>query len=154
MTTTSARDRSARSISSAMETFAQRVTRWVGTSWAFVAALILVVIWAITGPYFGYSDYWQLVINTGTTITTFLMLFLLQRSQNHESAAMHMKLNEIVSALEGASNALIDAEDLSEQELRELHEHYVELAHQIGNAVRTRQGGESPSLSLDLRPPR
>jgi low affinity Fe/Cu permease len=88
----------------------------------------VVVVWLLSGPLFHYSDTWQLVINTGTTIVTFLMVFLLQRSQNKESAAVQLKLNEIVAALKGASNRLINVEDLTEQEVRELHERYVHLA--------------------------
>jgi low affinity Fe/Cu permease len=121
-----------------LEAFAQRITQWVGSSWAFLAALGLVAVWVLSGPIFDYSNTWQLVINTGTTIMTFLMLFLLQRSQNHESAAMHMKLNELVAGLEGASNELIDAEDLSEADLRKLHEHYLGLARHFGHAAKTR----------------
>jgi len=122
----------------ALEHFAQSVTRWVGTSWAFIGALSLVVIWAITGPALHYSENWQLVINTGTTIATFLMMFLLQRSQNHESEAIHLKLNEMIAALEGASNRLIDVEELSEDELRKLHDGYVELIERIQDAQTNR----------------
>jgi low affinity Fe/Cu permease len=82
----------------------------------------------VTGPIFGYSDTWQLVINTGTTVVTFLMVFLIQRSQNKDSLAIHLKLNELVSAIEGASNRLIDIEDLNEQELQVLHKYYAKLA--------------------------
>jgi low affinity Fe/Cu permease len=126
----------------ALEHFAQTVTRWVGTSWAFIAALSLVVIWAITGPSLNYSENWQLVINTGTTIATFLMMFLLQRSQNHESEAIHLKLNEMIAALEGASNRLIDVEELSEEELRKLHQGYVELIERI-QGVQTNRSSHS-----------
>ncbi len=90
---------------------------------------MIVVTWLLTGPIFHYSDTWQLVINTGTTVVTFLMVFLIQRSQNKDSLALHLKLNEIVAALQGASNRLIDVESLSEQELRALHMHYETLAH-------------------------
>jgi low affinity Fe/Cu permease len=90
-------------------------------------ALAVVAVWAILGPVFRFSDTWQLVINTGTTIVTFLMVFLIQRSQNKDSLAIHLKLNELVSAMEGASNRLIDAEALSEQELATLQCYYAEL---------------------------
>jgi low affinity Fe/Cu permease len=106
----------------------QAVTRWTGSSWAFLLAAAVVLAWVVTGPLFGFSNTWQLVINTGTTIVTFLMVFLIQRSQNKEAMAVQIKLNEIVAALEGASNRLIDVEDLGEQELATLHAHFRKLA--------------------------
>jgi len=93
-----------------------------------VLACSVIVVWLATGPLFHYSDTWQLVINTGTTVVTFLMVFLIQRSQNKESLAVQLKLNELVSALKGASNRLIDVEELGEEELRVLHKHYEKLA--------------------------
>jgi low affinity Fe/Cu permease len=111
----------------ALEGLAHRATEWTGGSWAFGVALATIVVWAITGPVFGFSDTWQLVINTGTTVITFLMVFLIQRSQNKDSRAVHLKLNEIVAALQGASNRLINVEDLTETEIRLLHEHYQQL---------------------------
>jgi low affinity Fe/Cu permease len=116
-----------RSRKNPFERFALRVIRWTGSSWAFIVALAVVVIWAATGPLFHFSDTWQLVINTGTTIATFLMVFLIQRAQNKESKAIALKLNEIVAAIDGASNRLIDVEDLSERELETLHRHYARL---------------------------
>jgi low affinity Fe/Cu permease len=104
------------------------VVEWTGSSWAFASAALLIIVWLATGPIFGFSDTWQLVINTGTTIITFLMVFLIQRSQNKDSLAIQLKLNEIVAAVKGASNRLIDVEDLSEDELRVLHQHYAKLA--------------------------
>jgi low affinity Fe/Cu permease len=109
------------------EHFSGAITRFTGSTAAFGLALGVIVVWAILGPVFGFSDTWQLVINTGTTIITFLMVFLIQRSQNKDSLAIHLKLNEIVAALEGASNGLIDVESLSEKELATLHLHYQEL---------------------------
>src|SRR5688500_3997045 len=97
-----------------LEIGSHRVTEWVGSSWAFGIACAAVVVWALSGPLFGYSDTWQLIINTSTTVITFLVVFLLQRSQNKDSKAIHIKLNEIVAVLEGASNRLIDVEDLTE----------------------------------------
>jgi low affinity Fe/Cu permease len=111
------------------ERFSLRVIRWTGSTWAFIVALAIVLVWAATGPVFGYSDTWQLVINTGTTIATFLMVFLIQRAQNKEAQAIALKLNEIVAAIDGASNRLIDVEDLSEHELEVLHRHYAKLVH-------------------------
>jgi low affinity Fe/Cu permease len=107
--------------------FATRAAELVGTRWAFLVALSGIVVWAVTGPVFRFSDTWQLVINTGTTIVTFLMVFLIQRSQNKDALAIHLKLNEIVAALEGASNRLIDVEDLTEDEIKTLHAHYQKL---------------------------
>jgi low affinity Fe/Cu permease len=110
-----------------LERFSRTLTDWVGTSWAFAIALAVVVTWACTGPLFGFSDTWQLVINTGTTIVTFLMVFLIQRAQNNDARAIHLKLNEIVAAVQGASNRLINVEDLTEDEVRLLHRHYARL---------------------------
>ena len=112
----------------ALERFATSVTSWTGSTSAFVFASGIVIVWALTGPVFHYSDTWQLVINTGTTIATFLMVFLIQRSQNKDALALHLKLNELVAAIEGASNRLIDVEDLTEHELSVLHDHYARLA--------------------------
>ena len=104
------------------------VTVWTGSSQAFAGAVGVVIIWALLGPIFHFSDTWQLVINTGTTIVTFLMVFLIQRSQNKDSLAIHLKLNEIVASLQGASNRLINVEDLTEHEVATLHRHYQTLA--------------------------
>ena len=111
-----------------LERFAMRATRWTGTSWAFGCAFLVVAAWLITGPLFGFSDTWQLVINTGTTIVTFLMVFLIQRTQNKDSLAVQLKLNELVAAMEGASNRLIDVEDLDEEELQTLRSHFQKLS--------------------------
>jgi low affinity Fe/Cu permease len=111
-----------------LELWSRIVTNWAGSSWAFAVAVVVVLVWLLTGPIFHYSDTWQLVINTGTTIVTFLMVFLIQRSQNKDALAVHLKLNEIVAAMQGASNRLIDVEDLTEQELRRLHTFYQHLA--------------------------
>src|SRR5689334_22651841 len=110
-----------------LEKFSYQATKATGTSTAFVLAVLVIVIWVITGPLFHYSDTWQLVINTGTTIVTFLMVFLIQRAQNKDALALHLKLNEIVAALEGASNRLIDVEDLSEPEINALRNYYKRL---------------------------
>jgi low affinity Fe/Cu permease len=110
-----------------LERFAQRVTQWAGGSSAFAVALGTIAVWALTGPLFGFSDTWQLVINTGTTIITFLMVFLIQRSQNKDARAIHLKLNELVAAVEGASNRLVNVEDLTEDEVGTLHRHYERL---------------------------
>jgi len=114
-------------VSEFLERFSYQATRATGTSVAFVVAVLVIVVWAITGPIFHYSDTWQLVINTGTTVVTFLMVFLIQRAQNKDALAIHLKLNEIVAALEGASNRLIDVEDLSEPEINALRNYYKRL---------------------------
>jgi low affinity Fe/Cu permease len=111
-----------------LETFSLKATEWAGTSIAFGTAVAVILLWIVSGPLFKYSDTWQLVINTGTTIVTFLMVFLIQRAQNKESRIVQIKLSEIVAALTGASNRLIDVESLSEAELETLHKHYQKLA--------------------------
>ena len=116
-----------------LERLSSWATRWSGSSGAFAVAVGVIAVWLVTGPLFGYSDTWQLVINTGTTIVTFLMVFLIQRGQNKESMAIQLKLNELVASVKGASNRLINIEDLTEEEVRTLHQHYaklVELAKQ------------------------
>jgi len=113
--------------SRSLETLASRVTRWAGSTPAFGLACGTVIVWVLTGPVFGYSDTWQLVINTGTTVVTFLMVFLIQRCQNKDSMAIHLKLNELVAAVNGASNRLIEVESLSEEELHVLGRHYHKL---------------------------
>jgi low affinity Fe/Cu permease len=110
-----------------LERLSRKETEATGTSTAFIIALLVIIAWIVTGPFFHFSDTWQLVINTGTTIVTFLMVFLIQRSQNKDALAIHLKLNEIVAALEGASNRLIDVEDLSEDEIKTLHKYYQRL---------------------------
>jgi low affinity Fe/Cu permease len=110
-----------------LERFSRKATEATGTSTAFILACSVIIVWITTGPLFHFSDTWQLVINTGTTIVTFMMVFLIQRSQNKDALAIHLKLNEIVAALEGASNRLIDVEDLTEAEIKTLHAHYQRL---------------------------
>src|ERR1041385_8454585 len=106
---------------------ATRVTDWAGSTTGFLFAAGTIVLWLVSGPFFHFSDTWQLSINTITTIVTFLMVFLIQRSQNKDSMAIQLKLNELVAAMIGASNRLIDVEDLSEQDLKVLHRHYQRL---------------------------
>ncbi len=120
--------------------FASRAT---GSVWAFSGALLVIGAWAVTGPLFGFSDAWQLVINTSTTIVTFLMVFIIQHAQNREMHAVQLKLNELVAAMKGASNRLIDVEDLSEGELEHLLQRYRRLAR---SATRLEPGS---STSVD-----
>jgi low affinity Fe/Cu permease len=119
--------RKKRAVGRALEILSLRATEWAGSSLAFALAVTVILVWIVTGPLFGFSDTWQLVINTGTTIVTFLMVFLIQRAQNKESKVTQLKLSEIVAALEGASNRLIDVEGLSEREIETLHRHYARL---------------------------
>jgi low affinity Fe/Cu permease len=133
----------ARSLDLPLERFSSAVSRWTGGTAAFTVACAAVAIWGLTGPLFGYSDTWQLVINTATTIVTFLMVFLIQRTQNKDSKALQLKLNELVAAVEGASNRLIDVEDLTEDELETLHRHYQKL---VAMAKRDRRLTESHSI--------
>ncbi|MCX8525216.1 low affinity iron permease family protein [Chryseobacterium formosus] len=113
---------------SVFEKFANWATKFTGSSYAFIGAVAIVVIWAVSGPVFNYSETWQLVINTGTTIITFLMVFLIQKSQNKDSKAIQIKLNELIAANEKASNRIVDIEDLTEKELDQLHCYYEKLA--------------------------
>jgi low affinity Fe/Cu permease len=115
-------------VGNALERWSRAATVWAGSSWAFGAAVLVIAAWLVTGPLFHFSDTWQLVINTGTTIVTFLMVFLIQRTQNKDALAVQLKLNEIVAAIQGASNRLIDVEDMNEEELARLHAYYQRLA--------------------------
>jgi len=100
--------------------FAQKASAAVGSSWSFILAVLLIVIWALTGPIFKYSDTWQLVINTGTTIITFLMVFLIQNTQNRDAKAIHLKLDELIKSAKGARNKMVNLEDLSDEEMEKL----------------------------------
>jgi len=138
------------------EAFSHRVTHAVGRPWAFLIAFFVIVIWALSGPIFGFGDTWQLVINTSTTIVTFLMVFLIQQTQNKDSKAMELKLNELVAATKGASNRLIDVEALSEDELDILHGYFQQLvklskrdhdlteSHSLEEAERVHSGQTGP----------
>ena len=110
--------------SSSFQSLASVVSAVVGTRWAFLAAVLLIATWVVTGPYFHYSDTWQLVINTATTIVTFLMVFLIQNTQNRDARAIHLKLDEIIHAIHNAHNEMIDIEKLSDDELKQLSEYY------------------------------
>ncbi|WP_417431307.1 low affinity iron permease family protein [Halpernia sp.] len=112
------------------EKFSNLATTFTGSSYAFIGAVLLVLIWAGTGPIFDYSETWQLVINTGTTIITFLMVFLIQKTQNKDSKAIQIKLNELIAASQKASNRIVDIEDLEEKDLDQLHTYYEDLSTQ------------------------
>ena len=114
-------------LTDAFHNFAKQLAAEVGSPWAFIAALGIVVVWSVTGPLFKYSDTWQLVINTGTTIVTFLMVFLIQNTQNRDAKAVHLKLDELIRCVKGARNTLIDLEEMSEEELDNLQRQFVKL---------------------------
>jgi low affinity Fe/Cu permease len=122
-----------RRLNTALENFSHYATAWTGTTWAFAVAATVIVIWFITGPIFRFSDTWQLVINTGTTIITFLMVFLIQRSQNKDALAIQVKLDELLASQQGASNRLINVEDWSEAEIAALHKRFTELSKRLQN---------------------
>jgi low affinity Fe/Cu permease len=111
-------------IKDAFRIFARQSSVVLGTPWAFTAAIIIILIWALTGPAFHYSDTWQLIINTGTTIVTFLMVFLIQNTQNRDAKAVHLKLDEVIRALKGARNELVDLETLSDEDLTRLKKQF------------------------------
>ncbi len=107
--------------------FAHRTSAGVGSPWAFLGAVLIILVWGLSGPIFHFSDTWQLVINTGTTIITFLMVFLIQNTQNRDAIALHMKLDELIRALKGARNRLIDLDELSDEEIEQLRQEFRRL---------------------------
>lgn len=107
--------------------FAAKVSNFAGSAWAFIGALIILILWAVTGPLFHFSDTWQLVINTGTTIVTFLMVFLIQNTQNRDAKAIHLKLDELIRSMSDARNSLLDLEDFSDEELERLQKQFQRL---------------------------
>ena len=111
-------------VQDAFRIFARKSSGLLGSAWAFVLALVIIAVWAATGPIFHFSDTWQLIINTGTTIVTFLMVFLIQNTQNRDAKAVHLKLDEIIRAIKGARNELVDLEELSDEELKKLEEQF------------------------------
>jgi low affinity Fe/Cu permease len=144
-------------MTSALSRFATWVSDAAGSTPAFIGAMAVIIVWLASGPHFKYSDTWQLVINTSTTIVTFLMVFLIQRAQNKGALAVQLKLNEIVAALEGASNRLISVEDLSEGELKVLHIHYQQLAqmaksdHSLSDSHSIEEANERHAFKRDRR---
>ena len=122
----------------AFRVFARRSSNVLGSGWAFILAIVIIVVWGITGPMFHFSDTWQLIINTGTTIVTFLMVFLIQNTQNRDAKAVHLKLDELIRALKGARNQLVDLEKLSDDELAKLEKQFERIhtqANQTKEAV-------------------
>ena len=126
-------------VQDAFRVFARKSSSILGSAWAFAIALLIIVVWAVTGPTFHYSDTWQLIINTGTTIVTFLMVFLIQNTQNRDSKAVHLKLDEIIRSLKNARNELVDLEELADEDLKKLEEQFRRVrqkAEQDGNHAR------------------
>ena len=111
--------------------FAHAIAEWVGSPWAFVLAVVVILGWAITGPMFNFSDTWQLVINTGTTIVTFLMVFLIQNTQNRDAVALHLKLDELIRAVKGARTRLVHLESFTDEELADLQKEFERLSRRL-----------------------
>ena len=130
--------------------FASRVTRWAGTPTAFCVALMAVAAWALCGPLFKFSENWQLVINTGTTIVTFLMVFLIQQSQNKDSVAVHLKLDELLATSQRASNRMIGIEALDEQELQRVAAFYARLAERAKAGNLTSEAAQKVAMGRDM----
>jgi low affinity Fe/Cu permease len=107
--------------------FAAKASSWLGSKWAFVVAILIICVWAVTGPIFHYSNTWQLIINTGTTIVTFLMVFLIQNTQNRDARAINLKLDELIHAVDAAGDQMIDIENLSDEELDAMQTQYGKL---------------------------
>jgi low affinity Fe/Cu permease len=126
----------------AFRIFAHRTANLLGTAWAFTAAGIVILVWLVTGPIFHFSDTWQLIINTATTIITFLMVFLIQNTQNRDAKAMHLKLDELIRAVKGARNHLVDLENLSDDELKKLEEQFKRMRKQA-----VKDGGRSSDVA-------
>jgi low affinity Fe/Cu permease len=126
-------------VSDAFRVFAHRSAVMLGSAWAFTGAALVILVWLLTGPVFHFSDTWQLIINTATTIITFLMVFLIQNTQNRDAKAVHLKLDELIRAIKNARNELVDLEDLSDEELKKLEEQFRRMR------ARAENDGRSPS---------
>jgi low affinity Fe/Cu permease len=135
----------------AFRVFARRSAIALGSAWAFAGAALVILIWVISGPTFHFSDTWQLVINTATTIVTFLMVFLIQNTQNRDAKAVHLKLDELIRALEGARNHLVDLEDLSDEELKKLEKQFQTLRKRAENDGNPSSHGESSHHAKNAR---
>jgi len=133
-------------VSDAFRVFARKASAILGSAWAFVAAVLVIVIWGVTGPTFHFSDTWQLIINTGTTIVTFLMVFLIQNTQNRDAKAVHLKLDEIIRALKGARNELVDLEQLSDEDLKELEKQFQRIRQKAEQHRNPAAHSKSPEL--------
>jgi len=120
-------------VSDAFRVFAHRSSVMLGSAWAFSGAVLVILVWIVTGPTFHFSDTWQLIINTATTVVTFLMVFLIQNTQNRDAKAMHLKLDELIRALKGARNQLVDLEDLSDEDLKKLERQFQRMRRRAEN---------------------
>src|SRR5437762_7148600 len=129
-------------VSDAFPCFAQRSSTLLGSAWAFCGAVLVILVWLITGPTFHFSDTWQLIINTATTVVTFLMVFLIQNTQNRDAKAMHLKLDELIRAVKGGRNQLVDLENLSDEDLKKLERQFQHMRRRAEN-------DESPSRHVD-----
>ena len=125
--------------------FAQKISQLVGSSWAFILAVLIIIVWSITGPMFHFSDTWQLVINTGTTIITFLMVFLIQNTQNRDAKAIHLKLDELLKGVKGARTGLVNLEQLSDEELENLQKEFERLHEKVSHE---HQPGDEQQIAL------
>ena len=133
-------------VSDAFRVFARRSSIALGSAWAFAGAVLVILVWLLTGPTFHFSDTWQLIINTATTIVTFLMVFLIQNTQNRDAKAMHLKLDEIIRALKDARNELVDLEDLSDEDLKNLEEQFKRLRETAKHDGDSRNVGPTESV--------
>jgi low affinity Fe/Cu permease len=132
-------------VSDAFRVFARTCSSMLGSAWAFGSALLIIVVWLVTGPVFHFSDTWQLIINTATTIVTFLMVFLIQNTQNRDAKAVHLKLDELIRALKGARNQLVDLEELSDEELKKLENQFRRMRKRAEhNGSPSRRAGTKP----------
>ncbi|MCK6627469.1 MAG: low affinity iron permease family protein [Anaerolineae bacterium] len=122
--------------------FAQGVSVIVGSAWSFTVAVVVILLWAMTGPIFNFSDTWQLIINTGTTIITFLMVFLIQNTQNRDAKAIHLKLDELLRGIKGARTGLVDLEELSDEELEQLQQEFRRLRERYQKSASVAEEGE------------
>lgn len=123
--------------------FATKAAYLVGTKWAFLLALLTIAMWIVSGPYFHYSDTWQLIINTGTTVVTFLVVFLIQNTQNRDARAIHLKLDEIIKSIDQAQNEMIDIEHLSDEKLQRLADKYQKVREEC--EIRDKRKGRNPN---------
>jgi low affinity Fe/Cu permease len=131
----------------AFRCFAQRSSGVLGSAWAFCGAVLIIILWLVTGPAFHFSDTWQLIINTATTVVTFLMVFLIQNTQNRDAKAMHLKLDELIRAVKGARNQLVDLENLSDDELKNLEAQFQRLRKEAESSRTRSDNGHAAQLS-------
>jgi low affinity Fe/Cu permease len=133
-------------VSDAFRIFARHSSIALGSAWAFAGAVLVILVWVLTGPMFQFSDTWQLVINTATTIVTFLMVFLIQNTQNRDAKAVHLKLDEVIRALKGARNQLVNLEDLSDEDLKKLEKQFKSMRARAENDGSPSRHADPPEL--------